>query len=129
MRKIGQKLLLSSLLFMIGVSDASSGFLMDQKQANLSIGELRGTIGLESWIPTVPSRYSKAKPQKIVSGEVYLPDLTQIAKLANSVTVYDDQGMPLDMVATGSVGENLIKEVVWERFNNRGNHLREKFVK
>lgn len=129
MRNTGRKLLLSSLILIAGISSANAGFVADAQEATLKVGVLRGSIGMESWAEAPSPMENRTNPLALLSGHVFLPDIAQIAELANANPVLDDEGNPLDMVTTAGIGDNSKKEVVWERFNRRGKHLRDKFAK
>ena len=129
MRNTGRKLLLSSLILIAGISSANAGFVADAQEATLKVGVLRGSIGMESWAEAPSPMSNKPSPLDRLSGHVFLPDMAQIAELANTNPVLDDEGNPLDMVTTAGIGDDSEKEVVWERFNKRGKPLRDKFAK
>lgn len=113
MRNIGHKLLLSSLVMIVGASTACAGILVGFQHSSDSVIGLRGSIGLNEW-----------KPSSSFVDDVFLPGVSQIERLARSGTAQDGDGFPLDQMMTGSVGENGIeKTVIWDRFNADGKQI------
>ena len=114
MRNIGHKLLLSSLVMIVGASTACAGLLVGFQHSNDSVIGLRGSIGINDW-----------ERSRSFADEVFLPSVSQIEKMNNSGLMLDENGYPLDMMATGSVGGNNVEKiVVWDRFDGAGKQIR-----
>ncbi|MFK5978583.1 MAG: hypothetical protein QM488_06825 [Rhizobiaceae bacterium] len=113
MRNIGHKLLLSSLVMIVGASTACAGILVGFQHSNDSVIGLRGSIGINDWERTTS-----------FADSVFLPSVSQIEKMNNSSMMLDENGLLLDHMATGSVGgKNIEKTVVWDRFDGTGKQI------
>lgn len=112
MRNIGHKLLLSSLVLIVGASTACAGILVGFQRPGESFIGLRGSIGIDDW------------ERSPIYDDVFLPDMSQIERMANSGSALDNDGFPLDQMATGSIGGKRVeKEIIWERFDSRGSQV------
>lgn len=113
MRNIGHKLLLSSLVMIVGASTACAGILVGFQHSSDSVIGLRGSIGLNDW-----------ESSSSFVDDVFLPSVSQIERMANSGMARDGEGLPLDQMTTGSVdGKDVEKIVVWDRFNADGKQI------
>lgn len=113
MRNIGHKLLLSSLVTIVGASTACAGLLVGFQHSTDSVIGLRGSIGINDW----------ERSSSFVD-DVFLPSVSQIEKMNNSGMMLDENGSPLDQMATGSVGGKSVKKiVVWDRFDGDGKQI------
>lgn len=113
MRNIGHKLLLSSLVMIVGASTACAGILVGFQHSTDSVIGLRGSIGLNDW----------ERSSSFVD-DVFLPSVSQIERMANSGIAQDREGFPLDPMTTGSVDRtNVEKIVVWDRFDGEGKKI------
>lgn len=113
MRNIGHKLLLSSLVMIVGASTACAGILVGFQHSTDSVIGLRGSIGLNDW-----------ERSKSFTDGVFLPDISHLEAMARSGMAMDENGFLLDQMATGSVGgESVEKIVVWDRFDANGKQI------
>ncbi|PCI04207.1 MAG: hypothetical protein COB78_07695 [Hyphomicrobiales bacterium] len=113
MRNIGHKLLLSSLVMIVGVSTACAGILVGFQHSADSVIGLRGSIGLNDW----------ERSNSFIGG-VFLPDVSHLEAMARSGMMMDENGFPLDHMITGNVdGRNIEKTVVWDRFDASGKQI------
>lgn len=113
MRNIGHKLLLSSLVMIVGASTACAGILVGFQHSADSVIGLRGSIGMNDW----------ERSNSFVD-EVFLPNVSQIEQMANNGMTLDEDGFPLDQMITSSIRRKTVEKfVVWDRFDSSGKQI------